>query len=115
MDSKPHICPICGEDKNPATARKVVSTAAITSASDNMTMESLPHPSVNIVTIYAVSQRPIRKVEVRIDIPLAKIIFEKMESGLFPDAHHARDQGGGVHLVDGLEDERQRKGEEALE
>ncbi|OAP53753.1 hypothetical protein AYL99_12037 [Fonsecaea erecta] len=38
-----------------SVSRKVASTAAITNASDNMTMESLPHPSVNMVTIYAVS------------------------------------------------------------
>ncbi|OAG36662.1 hypothetical protein AYO21_09137 [Fonsecaea monophora] len=61
-------------------------TADITNALDNMTVESLPHPSVNMVTFSAVSQRPVREVEERMHTPLARIMFEKMESGLFPDA-----------------------------
>jgi len=49
-----------------------------------MSMESLPSPSLNTVLIDGVSERPVREVEIRLDLSLARAMFEKMDAGLFP-------------------------------
>lgn len=114
MAENSHICPICGESKDPSKARfehrrigldeppepvvckcrdpnsifasivaKVNSVTAVTRTVDNMTMESLPHPTPNMVMIEAISPIPVKEVEVRLDAGLAKLMYTKLNSGMF--------------------------------
>ena len=50
------------------------------------TMESLPHPSPNIVIVEVVSPTLVTEVEVRMDANMAKVMFTKIDNSLFPNA-----------------------------
>jgi hypothetical protein len=116
MNNTKNMCPICGEDKNPRTARheqvrlgldeppepvvcrckdpmvimesvrnKMAATSSIVDVVQNTTMESLAAPSLNMVLVDAVSPKPSREVELRLDPSLSRVMFVKMKEGLFPD------------------------------
>lgn len=48
-----------------------------------MSQTMWPYPSVNMMTVDAVSQRPVREVEGSIDTSLAELIYKRMKNGLF--------------------------------
>lgn len=65
---------------------KLSSVSSIISVVDHTTMETLPEPSINMVSINTVSSKPCKEVELRLSPDLARDMYRKMDEGLFPDA-----------------------------
>lgn len=89
LDEPPE--PVVCRCRDPATifgsiTSKITSVMSITKVREDMTMESLPYPSFNMVMIETTSPVPIREVELRLSAPLAKMLYNKMDKGLFQNA-----------------------------
>ncbi|KAK7937813.1 uncharacterized protein PG986_014681 [Apiospora aurea] len=66
--------------------RKIALTTEHIKTLDNTTMLLLPSPNPNMVMVDSIAKIPVREVEIRLDAHLAKVLFERMESGLFTNA-----------------------------
>ncbi len=61
---------------------KIKSVTAIANTMDDVTMESLSHPTPNMVTIESISPTPVREVEVRLDARLAELMYLRLDQGI---------------------------------
>ena len=69
-----------------AMKRKIALTTEHIKTLDNTTMLLLPSTNPNMVMVDSIAKIPVREVEIGLDVHLAKVMFERMESGLFTNA-----------------------------